>query len=188
MAQQRIQYTAGARCQDKRRVAKGQFKRIQREGPTHIPVTRGHASTKCADSSGDRSKWDSDDATDERVSLLPDFVGAYQRYTCRLRAVSDAQRQKLLRGGDIERSPSPIAALQMTVPSLTPAKLATITAQGADMIAIQETRKSSEQIASNAYWRVCAPCTNTYPQGRCCSGAGEEKPPLQAYAPHHSST
>ncbi|RNC54150.1 L1Tc protein [Trypanosoma cruzi] len=56
--------------------------------------------------------------------------------------------QKLLRGGDVERSPSPIAALQMTVPSLTPAKLATIMAQGADMIAIRETWKSSEQIAS----------------------------------------
>ncbi|PWU88921.1 putative Endonuclease-reverse transcriptase [Trypanosoma cruzi] len=93
-------------------------------------------------------QWDSDDATDERVSLLPDFVGAYQRYTCRLRAVSDAQRQKLLRGGDVERSPSPIAALQMTVPSLTPAKLATLMAQGADMIAIRETWKSAEQIAS----------------------------------------
>ncbi|RNC40101.1 hypothetical protein TcCL_NonESM10466, partial [Trypanosoma cruzi] len=102
IAQQRIQYTAGARGQDKRRVAKGQFKRTQREGPNHIPATRGHASTKCADGSGDRGKWDSDDATDERVSLLPDFVGAYQRYTCRLRAVSDAQRQKLLRGGDVE--------------------------------------------------------------------------------------
>ncbi|PWU88738.1 hypothetical protein C4B63_69g70 [Trypanosoma cruzi] len=148
MAQQRIQYTAGARGQDKRRVAKGQFNCIQREGPNHIPVTRGHASTKCADSSGDRSKWDSDDATDERVSLLPDFVGAYQRYTCRLRAVSDAKRQKLLLSGDVERSPSPIAALQMTVPSLTPAKLATLMAQGADMIAIQETWKSSEQISS----------------------------------------
>ncbi|RNF19004.1 trans-sialidase, partial [Trypanosoma cruzi] len=120
----------------------------QREGPNHIPVTRGHASTKCADSSGDRSKWDSDDATDERVSLLPDFFGDYQRYTCRLRAVSDAQRQKLLLSGDVERSPSPIAALQMTVPSLTPAKLATLMAQGAEMIAIQETWKPSEQISS----------------------------------------
>ncbi|KAF5222688.1 hypothetical protein ECC02_004265 [Trypanosoma cruzi] len=79
---------------------------------------------------------------------LLNSIGAYQRYTYCLRAVCDAQRQKLLLSGDIEQNPGPIAVLQMNVSCLTPAKLATLTAQGADMIAIQETWKSSEQIAS----------------------------------------
>ncbi|KAF8296543.1 putative Endonuclease-reverse transcriptase [Trypanosoma cruzi] len=79
---------------------------------------------------------------------LLNSIGAYQRYTYLLRAVCDAQRQKLLLSGDIEQNPGPIAVLQMNVPSLTPSKLATLMAQGADIIAIQETWKSSEQIAS----------------------------------------
>ncbi|PWV02379.1 hypothetical protein C4B63_2g99 [Trypanosoma cruzi] len=62
--------------------------------------------------------------------------------------VRDAQRQKLLLSGDIEQNPGPIAVLQMNVSCLTPSKLATLMAQGADIIAIQETWKSSEQIAS----------------------------------------
>ncbi|PWU92829.1 putative Endonuclease-reverse transcriptase [Trypanosoma cruzi] len=41
-----------------------------------------------------------------------------------------------------------MAVLQMNVSRLTPSKLATLMTQGADMIAIQETWKSSEQIAS----------------------------------------
>ncbi|RNC39058.1 trans-sialidase, partial [Trypanosoma cruzi] len=79
---------------------------------------------------------------------LLNSIGAYQRYTYRLRAVCDAQRQKLLLSGDIEQNPGPIAVLQMNVSCLTPSKLATLMAQGADIIAIQETWKSSEQIAS----------------------------------------
>ncbi|EKF39679.1 hypothetical protein MOQ_000089, partial [Trypanosoma cruzi marinkellei] len=67
---------------------------------------------------------------------------------CCLRAVCDAQRQKLLLSGDIEQNPGPIAVLQMNVSCLTPAKLATLMAQGADIMVIQETWKSSEQIAS----------------------------------------
>ncbi|RNC32250.1 trans-sialidase, partial [Trypanosoma cruzi] len=79
---------------------------------------------------------------------LLNSIGAYQRYTYRLRAVCDAQRQKLLLSGDIEQNPGPIAVLQMNVSCLTPSKLATLMAQGADIMAIQETWKSSEQIAS----------------------------------------
>ncbi|PWU84265.1 putative Endonuclease-reverse transcriptase [Trypanosoma cruzi] len=79
---------------------------------------------------------------------LLNSIGAYQRITYRLRAVCDAQRQKLLLSGDIEQNPGPIAVLQMNVSCLTPSKLATLMAQGADIIAIQETWKSSEQIAS----------------------------------------
>ncbi|EKF28592.1 dispersed gene family protein 1 (DGF-1), putative, partial [Trypanosoma cruzi marinkellei] len=78
----------------------------------------------------------------------PNSIDAYQRYVCCLRAVCDAQRQKLLLSGDIEQRPGPIAVLQMTVSCLTPAKLATLMAQGADIMFIQETWKSSEQIAS----------------------------------------
>ncbi|KAF8306284.1 putative Endonuclease-reverse transcriptase [Trypanosoma cruzi] len=79
---------------------------------------------------------------------LLNSIGAHQRYKYRLRAVCDAQRQKLLLSGDIGRNPGPIAVLQMNVSCLTPSKLATLMAQGADIIAIQETWKSSEQIAS----------------------------------------
>ncbi|PWU94115.1 L1Tco protein [Trypanosoma cruzi] len=79
---------------------------------------------------------------------LLNSIGAHQRYTYRLRAVCDAQRQKLLLSGDIEQNPGPIAVLQMNVSCPTPSKLATLMAQGADIIAIQETWKSSEQIAS----------------------------------------
>ncbi|RNC41657.1 L1Tc protein, partial [Trypanosoma cruzi] len=79
---------------------------------------------------------------------LLNSIGAYQRYTYRLRAVCDAQRQKLLLSGDIEQHPGPIAVLQMNVSCLAPSKLATLMAQGADIIAIQETWKSSGQIAS----------------------------------------
>ncbi|EKF28201.1 hypothetical protein MOQ_008060, partial [Trypanosoma cruzi marinkellei] len=79
---------------------------------------------------------------------LPNPIGAYQRYACCLRAVCDAQRQKLLRSGDIEQNPGSIAVLQMTVSCLTPAKFATLMAQGADITVIQEAWKSSEQIAS----------------------------------------
>ncbi|PWV06238.1 hypothetical protein C3747_117g34 [Trypanosoma cruzi] len=79
---------------------------------------------------------------------LLNSIGAYQCYTYRLRAVCDAQRQKLLLSGDIEQHPGPIAVLQMNVSCLTPSKLATLMAQGADIIAIQETWKSSEQIVS----------------------------------------
>ncbi|KAF8283602.1 putative Endonuclease-reverse transcriptase [Trypanosoma cruzi] len=79
---------------------------------------------------------------------LLNSIGAYQRYTYRLRAVCDAQRQKLLLSGDIEQNPGPIAVLQMNFSCLTPSKLATLMAQGADIIAIEETWKSSEQIAS----------------------------------------
>ncbi|PWV04147.1 putative Tubulin/FtsZ family, GTPase domain containing protein [Trypanosoma cruzi] len=65
---------------------------------------------------------------------LLNSIGAYQRYTYRLRAVCDAQRQKLLLSGDIEQNPGPIAVLQMNVSCLTPSKLATLMAQGADII------------------------------------------------------
>ncbi|PWV16515.1 putative retrotransposon hot spot protein (RHS) [Trypanosoma cruzi] len=65
---------------------------------------------------------------------LLNSIGAYQRYTYRLRAVCDAQRQKLLLSGDIEQHPGPIAVLQMNVSCLTPSKLATLMAQGADII------------------------------------------------------
>ncbi|EKF32178.1 hypothetical protein MOQ_003976, partial [Trypanosoma cruzi marinkellei] len=79
---------------------------------------------------------------------LLNSIGAYQRYACCMRAVCDVQRQKLLLIGDIEQNPGPIAVLQMNVSCLTPAKLATLMAQGADIMVIQETWKSSEQIAS----------------------------------------
>ncbi|PWV20667.1 hypothetical protein C3747_5g745 [Trypanosoma cruzi] len=79
---------------------------------------------------------------------LLNSIGAYQRYKYRLRAVCDAQRQKLPLSGDIEQHPGPIAVIQMNVSCLTPSKIATLMAQGADIIAIQETWKSSEQIAS----------------------------------------
>ncbi|PWU91525.1 putative Endonuclease-reverse transcriptase [Trypanosoma cruzi] len=79
---------------------------------------------------------------------LLDSIGAYHRYTYRLRAVCDARRQKLLLSGDTEQHSGPIAVLQMNVSCLTPSKLETLMAQGADIIAIQETWKSSEQIAS----------------------------------------
>ncbi|EKF31020.1 hypothetical protein MOQ_005149 [Trypanosoma cruzi marinkellei] len=79
---------------------------------------------------------------------LPNSIGAYRRYACCLRAVCDAQRQKPLRSGDTEQNPGPIAVLQMNVSCLTPAKLATLMAQGADIMVIQETWKSSEQITS----------------------------------------
>ncbi|PWV12719.1 hypothetical protein C3747_48g245 [Trypanosoma cruzi] len=79
---------------------------------------------------------------------LLNSIGAYQRYAYRLRTVCDARRQKLLLSGDIEQNPGPIAVLRMNVSCLTPSKLATLMAQGADIIAIQETWKSSEQIAS----------------------------------------
>ncbi|EKF27185.1 hypothetical protein MOQ_009098, partial [Trypanosoma cruzi marinkellei] len=79
---------------------------------------------------------------------LPNSIGAYQRYACCLRAVCDAQRQKPPLSGDIEQNPGSIAALRMTVSCLTPAKLATLMAQGADTMVIQEAWKSSEQIAS----------------------------------------
>ncbi|EKF39546.1 hypothetical protein MOQ_000225 [Trypanosoma cruzi marinkellei] len=75
-------------------------------------------------------------------------IDACQRYACCLRAVCDAQRQKLLLSGDIEQNPGPIAVLRMNVSCLTPAKLATLMAQGADTMVIQEAWKSSEQIAS----------------------------------------
>ncbi|RNC54864.1 hypothetical protein TcCL_ESM07677 [Trypanosoma cruzi] len=71
MAQKHIQCAAGARGQARQTVADGEFKRIRREGPIHIPVTREHASTKCADSTGDHSTCDSDSVTDERIFLLP---------------------------------------------------------------------------------------------------------------------
>ncbi|KAF8294982.1 putative Endonuclease-reverse transcriptase [Trypanosoma cruzi] len=79
---------------------------------------------------------------------LLNSIGVYQRYTCLLFAVCEAQRQKLLLSGDIEQNPAPIAVLQMNFFCLTPSKLATLMAQGADIIGIQETWKSSEQIAS----------------------------------------
>ncbi|RNC32229.1 trans-sialidase, partial [Trypanosoma cruzi] len=60
---------------------------------------------------------------------LLNSIGAYQRYTYCLRAVCDAQRQKLLLSGDIEQNPGPIAVLQMNVSCLTPSKLATLMAQ-----------------------------------------------------------
>ncbi|EAN81442.1 hypothetical protein, conserved [Trypanosoma cruzi] len=53
-------------------VAGGQFKRTRREGPIHIPVTRGHASTNCAHNGGDRSTCDSDTVADERVARCRD--------------------------------------------------------------------------------------------------------------------
>ncbi|PWV12305.1 putative Tubulin/FtsZ family, GTPase domain containing protein [Trypanosoma cruzi] len=65
---------------------------------------------------------------------LLNSIGTYQRYNYRLRAVCDARRQKLLLSGDIEQHPGPIAVLQMSVSCLTPSKLATLMAQGADII------------------------------------------------------
>ncbi|EKF28083.1 hypothetical protein MOQ_008179 [Trypanosoma cruzi marinkellei] len=79
---------------------------------------------------------------------LLNSIDAYQSFACSLRAVCDAQRQKLLFSGDIGQRPGSIAVLQMNVSCLTPAKLATLMAQGADIMVIQETWKSSEQIAS----------------------------------------
>ncbi|EKF28982.1 hypothetical protein MOQ_007250, partial [Trypanosoma cruzi marinkellei] len=78
---------------------------------------------------------------------LLNSIGAYQRYACCLRVVCDAQRQKLLLSGDIGQNQGPIAVLQMTVSCHTPAKLAKLMAQGAEIMVIQETWKSSEQIA-----------------------------------------
>ncbi|EKF29483.1 hypothetical protein MOQ_006731 [Trypanosoma cruzi marinkellei] len=71
MVQQRIQYAAGAREQVMQTVTNCRVKRVRREGPFHITVTRGYASTKCADSSGNRSTCISESVTDERVCLLP---------------------------------------------------------------------------------------------------------------------
>ncbi|RNC46478.1 hypothetical protein TcCL_NonESM03735, partial [Trypanosoma cruzi] len=71
MAQKHIQCAAAARGQARQTVTDGEFKRIRREGPIHITVTRGHASTKCADSTGDRSACDSDSVTDKQIFLLP---------------------------------------------------------------------------------------------------------------------
>ncbi|RNC33173.1 exo-alpha-sialidase [Trypanosoma cruzi] len=71
MAQKHIQCAAAARGQARQTVTDGEFKRIRREGPIHITATRGHASTRCADSTGDRSTCDSDSVMDERIFLLP---------------------------------------------------------------------------------------------------------------------
>ncbi|RNC34139.1 hypothetical protein TcCL_Unassigned03096 [Trypanosoma cruzi] len=54
-AQKRTQYAARARGNARQTVADGQVRRTRREGPIHIPVNRGHASTNCAGSCGDRS-------------------------------------------------------------------------------------------------------------------------------------
>ncbi|EKF29477.1 dispersed gene family protein 1 (DGF-1), putative [Trypanosoma cruzi marinkellei] len=97
----------------------------------------------------------------------PNSIDAYQRYVCCLRAVCDAQRQKLLLSGGIERNPGPIAVLQTNVSCLTPAKLATLMAQGADIMVIQEVWKSSEQIAS-----MHAGDYVLYPQSRIGKGGG----------------
>ncbi|RNC38832.1 hypothetical protein TcCL_NonESM11882 [Trypanosoma cruzi] len=71
MAQKHIQCAAAARGQARQTVADGEVKRIRREGPIHITVTRGHASTKCADSTGDRSTCDADSVMDKQIFLLP---------------------------------------------------------------------------------------------------------------------
>ncbi|RNC42524.1 hypothetical protein TcCL_NonESM07875 [Trypanosoma cruzi] len=67
-AQKHTQYAAGARGNARQTVADGRVRRTRREGPIHIPATRGHASTNCAGSCGDRSACDSDSVTDERVA------------------------------------------------------------------------------------------------------------------------
>ncbi|RNF22020.1 trans-sialidase, partial [Trypanosoma conorhini] len=79
---------------------------------------------------------------------LPTSIGACQRCVCRLRTVCDAQRQKLLLSGDVEQNPGPLAVLQMNVSALSQVKLATLMAYGADIIAVQETWRSPEQLAT----------------------------------------
>ncbi|RNC58694.1 hypothetical protein TcCL_ESM03741 [Trypanosoma cruzi] len=68
MAQKLIHCAAGDRDHARQTIADGRGKRTRREGPIHIPVTRGHASTKC-DNSGDRSTCNTDSVTEERVAI-----------------------------------------------------------------------------------------------------------------------
>ncbi|KAF8293901.1 putative Tubulin/FtsZ family, GTPase domain containing protein [Trypanosoma cruzi] len=116
---------------------------------------------------------------------LLNSIGAYQRYTYCLRAVCDAERQKLLLSGDIEQNPGPIAVLQMNVSCLTPSKLATLMAQGADIDSHPGDLEVVGADRQHAYWRLCALCTVAHRQGRRCGGAGAENSPLQAYTSHH---
>ncbi|RNC32792.1 exo-alpha-sialidase, partial [Trypanosoma cruzi] len=70
MAQKHILYAELSRGHATQTVADGRVRCTRREGPIHISVTRGHASTRCAGNSGDRSKCDADSVTDERVCPL----------------------------------------------------------------------------------------------------------------------
>ncbi|RNC36934.1 hypothetical protein TcCL_Unassigned00010 [Trypanosoma cruzi] len=68
MAQKSTQYAAGARGHARQTVADGRVRCTRREGPIHIPVTRWHASTNCAENSEDRSTCDADSVTHEQVA------------------------------------------------------------------------------------------------------------------------
>ncbi|ESS62245.1 hypothetical protein TCDM_10123 [Trypanosoma cruzi Dm28c] len=69
-AQKRTQYTAGVRGHARQTVVDGQFKRIRREGPIHIPVTRRRASTNSAENGGDCSTCNANSVTEEQIFLL----------------------------------------------------------------------------------------------------------------------
>ncbi|KAF8303168.1 hypothetical protein TcYC6_0042640 [Trypanosoma cruzi] len=113
MAQKHIQCAAGARGQARQTVADGEVKRIRREGPIHITVTREHASTKCADSTGDRSKCDSDSVTDEQICLLPrqstNAVPTVPQHGRSQRAGTWCLHSSRHHRPGLERAPSPFA-------------------------------------------------------------------------------
>ncbi|ORC76609.1 putative alpha tubulin, partial [Trypanosoma theileri] len=75
-------------------------------------------------------------------------IGAHLRHPNRLRAISNAQRHTLLLSGDIEQNPGPISVLQLNVQSLTPTKLTSLLAKGADIIILQEIWRNSKQISA----------------------------------------
>ncbi|RNC51419.1 hypothetical protein TcCL_ESM11465 [Trypanosoma cruzi] len=113
MAQKHIQCAAGARGQARQTVADGEVKRIRREGPIHITVTREHASTKCADSTGDHSKCDSDSVTDKQICLLPgqstNAVPTVPQHGRSQRAGTWCLHSSRHHRPGLERAPSPFA-------------------------------------------------------------------------------
>ncbi|PWV09553.1 putative Tubulin/FtsZ family, GTPase domain containing protein [Trypanosoma cruzi] len=100
--------------------------------------------------------------------LVPNSIGAHQRYTYCFCAVRDTKRQKLLLGGGIEQHPGPIAALQMDGSSLTPNKIANLRAQGVDIDSHPGDPKAVEANRQHAHWGLRAPCTSAYRQERRC--------------------
>ncbi|KAH9588764.1 hypothetical protein LSM04_005793 [Trypanosoma melophagium] len=75
-------------------------------------------------------------------------ISAHLRHPNRLRAMSNAQRQKLFSCGDIEQNPGPITVLQLNVQSPTPSKLASLLAKGADVLVLQEIWKNTKQLSA----------------------------------------
>ncbi|RNC39509.1 hypothetical protein TcCL_NonESM11126, partial [Trypanosoma cruzi] len=99
MAQKLIQYADGSRGHARQTVADGRVRYTRREGPIHTSVTRGHASTRCADNSEDRSKCDADSVTDERVACCR---GRAQTRSQEHRSTADPRGQE--RGAAMLRS------------------------------------------------------------------------------------